>query len=870
MLHLAKRSALFLLLMTFGVVAYSQAAIVPGDIIVMTRPGASANMIAADLAKVDGMTTGVRAVEEISAPMRAWLFLFDTAAISQAAMLRAFSNHPGIQLAQNNHVIKDRTIPNDPQFGQQWWHQNIHSEQAWDITTGGVTATGDTIVVAIIEKADLLHPDLAANAWINRGEIPGNGIDDDGNGYVDDVRGWNPVSLDDNVYGGSHGTQVAGMIGAVGNNGIQVVGANWHVKMMPVHYQNTQEASVIAAYTYPLNMRRLYNSTGGSKGAFIVATNASWGVDGGQPANAPIWCAMYDTLGTVGILNCGSTTNNNSNVDVVGDLPTACPSDYMISVTATNSNDVRTFSGYGATTVDVGAPGDNVFTTSIGGGTGSTSGTSFASPLTAGVIALLYSVPCPSLAALAHDDPQEAANRVRQALFAGVDQVGNLPGNTVTGGRINSFNSVQLLLDSCESCPAPYNLAATSDAIGSANLSWSALPGTYTARYRPQGTSTWTEVTNLTGFDLDLTGLSACETYEFQMSADCGDEVSAFGSTYLWTSEGCCTAPLSVEVEPIDTVSAMVNWTTVLSADSYGLRWREQGTTEWNYLLDETGGNSTVIRGLTPCSDIEVQMGSICDLTDSEWSVSTLMHVPGCGQCVEGDFCTSRGGSTNYEWIARVKLNNIDRTSGNDGGFANIDVTTQSTGLTIGTPYPILLAPGYSGWPYQEYFTVFVDLNRDGQFTADELLFSGSASTTTPINGTLTIPNTTTPGPARMRVVMKDSSPASSGCTTYSYGETEDYCVTLIDGTIGIAEPLASLPIHLFPQPADRSLNIATGHTGALEMQVTDMTGRVLLEQRFTGGSTRLSTEPLVTGMYLYRILEQGAVVAQGRFLVAH
>lgn len=864
-----KKTFLFLLLMAFGIVGYSQSAIVPGDVIVMTRPGASAKMIAADLAKVNGITTGVRAVEEISAPMRAWLFQFDTAAMSQAAMLRAFANHPGIQLSQNNHVIQDRAIPNDAQYTQQWWHQNIQSEAAWDITTGGVTATGDTIVVAIIEKADLLHPDLAANAWVNRGEIPGNGIDDDGNGYVDDVRGWNPVTSDDNVYGGSHGTQVAGMIGAVGNNGSQVVGANWHVKMMPVHYQNTQEANVIAAYTYPLEMRRLYNSTGGSKGAFIVATNASWGVDGGQPANAPIWCAMYDTLGTAGILNCGSTTNNNSNVDVVGDLPTACPSDYMISVTATNSNDVRTFSGYGATTVDVGAPGDNVFTTTIGGGTGSTSGTSFASPLTAGVIALLYSVPCASLAALAHDDPQEAANRVRQALFDGVDQVGNLPGNTVTGGRINSFNSVQLLMNSCESCPAPYNLAATSDAIGTATLSWSAMAGTYTVRYRPEGTSTWTEVTNITGFDLVLSGLNACEAYEFQMSADCGDEVSAFGSTYSWTSEGCCTAPLSVEVVPIDTTSAMVNWETVLASNSYDLRFREDGSATW-IQLDGLSGNSTTISGLTPCSEIEVQMRSTCGGTEAAWSASITMHVPGCGQCVEGDFCNSRGNNTSYEWIARVKLNSIDRTSGSDGGFADIDVTGQSTALTLGTPYPILLAPGYSAWAYQEYFTVFIDLDRDGQFTANELLFTGNASSATPINGTLTIPNTATPGPARMRIVMKDSSPAASGCTTYNYGETEDYCVTLIDGTSGIAEPQASLPVQLFPQPADHSLNITTAHTGTLEMQVTDMTGRIILEHRFTGGSTTMSTEPLVTGMYLYRIMDQGALVARGSFMVAH
>ena len=121
-------------------------------------------------------------------------------------------------------------------------------------------------------------------------------------------------------------------------------------------------------------------------------------------------------------------------------------------------------------------------TTTIGGGFGSASGTSFASPLTAGVLALMYSIPCPSFAALAHNSPEEAARQARLALLEGVDQVGNLPGNTVTGGRINAYNSVQLLMDSCSECPVPYNLSLNADAIGSAVFSWNALPGSYTAR----------------------------------------------------------------------------------------------------------------------------------------------------------------------------------------------------------------------------------------------------------------------------------------------------------------------------------------------------------------------------------------------------
>lgn len=868
MLRSLKKSLLCLLSIVPACAAFSQAAYVPGDVLVMLRPGASAKQVAADLATVQGMQTGLRVEREISAPMRAWLFHFNPSSVPQDAMLQAFRNHHLVQMAQSNHVIKERALPNDPQFAQQWQHQNIQSENAWNITTGGVTAAGDTIVVAIIEQADLSHPDLAGNAWINHGEIAGNGLDDDGNGYVDDLRGWDPAAGNDNVYSGYHGTEVAGMIGAVGNNGTQVAGANWHVKMMPVNYANTQEANVIAAYTYPLVMRRLYNSSNGQQGAFIVATNASWGVDGGQPADAPLWCAMYDTLGAAGVLNCGSTTNNNVNVDVVGDLPTACPSDFMISVTATNSNDMRTFSGWGATTVDVGAPGANVWTTTIGGGTGSANGTSFASPLTAGVIALLYSVPCASLAAIAHNDPTEAALRVRHALFAGVDQVGNLPGNTVTGGRINAFHSAQFLMDSCEACPAPYNLSAASDAIGSATLTWGAVPSTYTIRYRPQGGTTWAVVNDVSGTSALLSGLAVCQAYEFQVAADCGDTTSAFSPAFVWTSEGCCTAPLSLSASAVDTTSASVVWSTVLASDSYDLRYRAVGTMDWTE-LDNLNGNSTNLNGLAPCTDLEIQMRSSCDGQAADWSSSATVHIPGCGQCVEGTFCNS-GGDDNFEWIAGVHIGGINRISGADGGYAGIEVTNQSTALSIGTTYPITLVPGYSNTAFPEYFTVWMDLDHDGQFNAGEKVFDAGSATTSALTDSLTVPATAAPGGVRMRVVMKYNSVPASGCVNFDYGETEDYCVSLVIGPTAIAEQGSASDIRIFPIPADGSLTVTSSRTGTLVLVLSDATGRMIVRQRMAGGRATVDTQRLGNGLYHLQLLDGSNSVARRNVMVVH
>ena len=363
---------------------------VPGELLIQIMSNGDVEKIITDNAELNGELTDMRLNRLLSAPMHAYLLTFNEN-IDHYALKAQVNRHEDISLVQFNHYVQKRNTPNDPSFGLQWRHGNMDSELAWDITTGGVTATGDTIVVCVVDDGgDLDHPDLIDNNWVNHGEIPNNGQDDDSNGYIDDYLGWNPVSDNDNIDGGSHGVSVAGMIGAVGDNNFGGVGANWNVKIMNMTYGNiNNEANVVEAYTYPLVMRRLYNDNAGLKGAFVVATNSSWGINYGDPANAPLWCAFYDTLGAEGILSCGATANLNINIDTQGDLPTACPSEYMVSVTATNDNDVRTFSGYGATTIDLGAPGEDVYTTAGGGGHTTTSGTSFASPATAGAIALI-------------------------------------------------------------------------------------------------------------------------------------------------------------------------------------------------------------------------------------------------------------------------------------------------------------------------------------------------------------------------------------------------------------------------------------------------------------------------------------------------
>jgi len=865
---------LFALVVVLGSLTRShaqQAAFIPGDILVMLQPNVDASKLVDDLSMINGERTKLRVVSEVSAPMRTWLLQFDPNSVEQAVVLRAVRNHPDVLLAQNNHPVELRNMPNDTNYGSQWHHENIGSEAAWDLSTGGVTTDGDTIVVCIIEKANLPHDDLIDNAWYNHAEIPNNSIDDDNNGYVDDFRGWDPIDMDDDVYSGGHGTQVAGMIGAKGNNELGITGANWNVKMMVVSNSGANDAGVIASHSYPLVMRRMYNASNGATGAFVVATNASWGVDGGQPEDAPLWCAMYDSLGTAGILNCGATTNQNRNVDVDGDLPTACPSDFMISVTATNMDDLRTFSGYGQTTIDVGAPGANVYTTNINGEYGTTSGTSFASPLTAGVIALLYSAPCASMMALVKDDPSVGALYIRQMLFDGVDQVPELMEETVTGGRINAGNSMQRIMDLCGSCPAPYGLNADSDSETTSTLSWSSVSGTiFDLRYRDLSTSVWTEVLALNAPEFSLSGLSSCTPYEFEVRVYCEADTSVYSAPFVWTSEGCCNAPADlIEVSRTD-AQVVLEWSTILAAETFDVRYMASGSTVWTVIPGSTT-NMITLAPLTPCTNYTVQVRSLCDGVISDWSTVLSVGTSGCGACVDNVYCSANGDNASDEWIHIVQIGTIDNTTASDDGYGNY--TSISTNLQVGAAHPMRLEADWSGFNFSEWFRIWIDLDHDGTFGGvDELVFDTEGASNDPVIDSLRIPISALLGPTRMRIGMRAGNAPTNACSVdFDYGEIEDYCVNITAST-GVSESWNSNTFNLYPQPADQELTIqiANGQPSNARMELYDATGalvgtHLLLTDRYT-----LRTSDMANGLYTFRITAAGRTIGNGRFMVVH
>ncbi|MEL6944634.1 MAG: S8/S53 family peptidase, partial [Bacteroidota bacterium] len=345
--------------------------------------------------------------------------------------------------------------PDDARFGVQWALERIAMPQVWDISTGGKTTNGDDIVVAIIDTDfSVEHEDLIENIWQNPSEIPNNGQDDDNNGLIDDINGWNFDRNQDIHIPGIHGTAVSGIIGGKGNNGIGVSGINWDINLMLLSYDNAGGSipEIFAAYEYVTEMRRRYNESGGTEGAFIVAVNSSFGLRDPQicPEN-DMWNEAHNMMGEVGILIAAAAKNSPIDSDAVGDQPSACPSEAIISVVSTDEDDQRwQGSAFGKTTIDIGAPGVNILTTRGDEGYREFDANSSATPHISGAIAMLYSLPCQKLADLALSQPLEAAQLVRSAILESVDPLSTLEKFTATGGRLNVFNAVKKIEDFCD------------------------------------------------------------------------------------------------------------------------------------------------------------------------------------------------------------------------------------------------------------------------------------------------------------------------------------------------------------------------------------------------------------------------------------
>ena len=370
-------------------------------------------------------------------------------------VLGLLNKNSNILWAQEDHPISRRgyfndVIPNDPNFSAQWAlhspNADIRATKAWTLGQGGQTRYGEDIVIAVVDDGvDYSHPNLEGNIWINHDEVPDNGIDDDGNGYIDDIFGWDSRYNKGHINPGFHGTHVAGILGASGNNGLQTTGVNWNVQIMTLAALgggSNFSSSVLGAYAYALKQKRLWLESGGERGANVVVTNSSFGVDFAdcESWEYPAWNDMYNALGEAGILSVAATINSEVNVDERGDVPTTCSSPFIISVTNTTSSGQKFRSaGFGKRSIDLGAPGTSILSTVPRGGIENATGTSMSAPHVAGAVAFMHSVASFSLLDFYHTEPSQAALTLKSIMLETVTPQDDLSGVTVSGGRLNLY-----------------------------------------------------------------------------------------------------------------------------------------------------------------------------------------------------------------------------------------------------------------------------------------------------------------------------------------------------------------------------------------------------------------------------------------------
>ena len=468
----------------------------PGEVLVRYRsePLARAKVGQTVVAAPDGEKVTAQVERFDGAELVPGLRLVRVAPEQTLAAVAALRRQPDVLYAEPNYILHADAVPNDPlnTGTQQYGLGKVAVQNVWDnFTTGSAN-----VVVAVIDQGiEITHEDLAANIWTN----PSPGSLQAELGISGDLHGYDFDGNTGNVFGGTdfenHATHVAGILGATGNNGVGITGVNWNVRLMSLKFLNDfglgDTANAIRACTYARRMRELWDSTpGGAKGANVRVINASFGGD--RPTQS--FLDTINALNTAGILFVAAAGNTDvgslePNNDLVPHYPSSFDAPNIIAVAATDANDaLASFSHFGKGTVDLGAPGDHILSTTppctdpgpfpffpcepaFPAGFGPTTdtysffeGTSMAAPFVSGAAALLWA-----------QNPSLTVQQVKNLLLLNGDVQPALVGKTLTGRRLNIANSFASLQQADSTPPgAVTNIHLISQNGRTFNFGWTA------------------------------------------------------------------------------------------------------------------------------------------------------------------------------------------------------------------------------------------------------------------------------------------------------------------------------------------------------------------------------------------------------------
>ena len=639
-------------------------------------------------------------------------------------LMRDIAAHPDVAFSERVPIERISFNPSDPSVaaGEMWHLGKVNAYQAWDIATG----LPDITIAVVDDALKITHEDLIGNLWVNPGEIAGNGIDDDNNGYIDDIHGYDLADNDNNPNppswatsaSFSHGTHTGGIAAAVTNNGLGVASVSFGAKLMAV--KCTRDATTntsIIQYGWQ-GVQYAINS-----GADVISL--SWGGTG----SSSIYQNIINAARAEGIIIVASAGNAGSPTPF---YPAAY--DNVIAVAASTSGDQKaSYSNYGSW-ISIIAPGSQIKSCVANNNAayGYKSGTSMSAPLVAAACGLILS-----------HNPTLTPAQVESALYASADNIDALNSGYVGmmgAGRLNIHNALQ--------------------------------------------------------------------------------QVQAVG----------CIPPLDINASPVTSNTVHLTWTGI-GADSHTIKIREAGG---SWQMHSTTGGYYDILGLSPCTEYEVQVRSICSGSPSDYSASYFFTTLSAQTQA---YCAVSGITSNLEWIAGVAVGGINSVSTSDGGY--IERACETATLSAGTTYNLNLTPGYIGTAYTEHWRAWIDYNKDGDFNdVGELIYDSGNGTTSPISTTFTTPPNMASGVTRLRVAMKwvgtGDTAAPSSCGTFNYGEVEDFGVYLPDGS-------SNPPLPTCNAPDNFNSTAATTNSITLAWNAVSGSDNYLINYRLAGSGAWLS-----------------------------
>lgn len=538
-----------------------------------------------------------------------------------AAIKNTIERLPSVASISTNNVVRATEWSNDPESSKLWGLNNQGQvingvagtpDADIDLPEALAHATIQTqVVVGIVDTGiDYNHPDLRDNMWKNPGEIAGNNRDDDGNGFIDDVYGFNFVNntgnpMDDD----EHGTHVAGTIAASLNNSQGVAGiASGAAKLMAIKFLDANGSGTYANAIRALN----YATMMSSRGVNLKILNNSWGGYGTVPALEDAVNAT-NAAGMLFVASAGNESNDNDGEFKA--IPASYAASNIISVAATNNLDeLASFSNYGVTTVDLAAPGVGILSTTPGNRYQSFNGTSMAAPHVAGALALAWAC-----------HPGKTSTEIQDALFGSVDNLDSLDGAVATGGRLNVNNLLTALEDPILLAPlAPANLVVTDAGTDFIVLEWtdsSANEESFSIEISADGGETWDLIGIL---ELDTTtariaGLESGSTYQFRVYAS-----NSVGDSDSSNIAEAATLPLpEVPAGPSD-----------LTVDGIGsqfvdLSWFDESDNEDSFLIEisRNGGNTWESVMSLDADSTEARVGGLASATSYQFRVVAQNQV---------------------------------------------------------------------------------------------------------------------------------------------------------------------------------------------------------------------------------------------------